>query len=243
MTPDEKPKFVTMFAKIWSGIYSKEISTNTLDLYWKILESCSLSAIERALFKHLRDAERGRFLPLPSDLMHQINGSSPFLSAWTKVSKAIQIHGTYQTVVFDDPIIHCVIHEMGGWIQLCEQEVSKLPFYQKEFERRYQYYFRHPPNNHPKSLMGKADQYNQQIGFSLSLPCFYGDKQQSHQVYESGIDTSELMRRTSGVLSLQQLTKSPNLSSTRLPSTKQEHSTNNSHDNKSENKISSLQNQ
>ncbi len=40
------------------------------------------------------------------------------LAAWSKVDRAVREVGPYQSVAFDDALIHRVLFEMGGWIPL-----------------------------------------------------------------------------------------------------------------------------
>jgi len=68
--------------------------------------------------RHLMNPDTGQFLPKPADIVRMLGGRTldRALMAWAKVDKAVRQIGTYESVVFDDALIHRVLHEMGGWV-------------------------------------------------------------------------------------------------------------------------------
>jgi hypothetical protein len=52
----------------------------------------------------------------PSDVVRYLEGSTSCqaLQAWSKVMQAVKTIDQYDSVVFDDSLIHAVIHDMGG---------------------------------------------------------------------------------------------------------------------------------
>ena len=67
-------------------------------------------------------------------------GNDVILEAWDKVEEALQRAGSYQRVAFDDPIIHLIISDMGGWIYWCRQTRQEISKKWPSFKRRYQHY-------------------------------------------------------------------------------------------------------
>jgi hypothetical protein len=58
-------------------------------------------------------------------------------SAWLKVIGAIESHGPYARIVFDDPAIHAAL-DGGMWLSLCNvRSYHDLAFRQKDFEAAY----------------------------------------------------------------------------------------------------------
>lgn len=58
--------------------------------------------------------------------------------AWSKVREAIRVHGGYETVTFDDPLITATIRDMGGWVSLCDTPTEEMKWrYMKEFQPIY----------------------------------------------------------------------------------------------------------
>jgi len=64
------------------------------------------------------------WMPKIADIVRMIDGStqSAAATAWAKVMRAVGSVGQYQSLAFDDPVIHLAIDETGGWISLCRIE-------------------------------------------------------------------------------------------------------------------------
>jgi len=120
-------------------IYSKKVTASILDIFWKSLEKYDLSEVLNAMSVHIQDPDAGRFAPKPADLVGRFRGtgSSQALAAWTKLDEAVRCIGTYESVCFDDAIIHVVVSDMGGWPSFGEKDNSEWPFVRNEFEKRY----------------------------------------------------------------------------------------------------------
>lgn len=58
--------------KTLADSYNKTLSALQLKMYFKVLSKYPLEAIQIAAEAHLSDAERGRFMPVPADLIHQL---------------------------------------------------------------------------------------------------------------------------------------------------------------------------
>jgi hypothetical protein len=179
------------FAHIMAGLgelYGKAVSEILTELYWVALKRFDIMAIREAVTIHINNPDAGRFMPKPADLVGYLEGhaNARALSAWSKVIHAIKHLGHYETLVFDDPLIHAVIDDMGGWISLCKVTEKDLSFRSHEFEKRYQNYLRHPPHHYPKQLTGSLNVANRTQGFATNLPILIGDEQRALHVYLGG---------------------------------------------------------
>lgn len=167
------------FAMLLTGLaetYGKSISEGVLGIWWDVLKTYDLSDVQRAISDHMRDADKGQWMPKPADLIRQIDGSGETraLRAWSKVWKAAGSVGQYQSVVFDDKTIHRVIETMGGWIKLCRTSLEEEPFVAKEFQRRYT-----GDKNWtvgPEVLIGVAEMENQSKGLPIDPPRLISDE-------------------------------------------------------------------
>lgn len=117
------------------------------------------------------------------------NDAGQALRAWSKVMEAVRRVGVYRTVIFDDPIIHRVIWEMGGWQTICAMQMKDQSFKAREFEKRYTYYLSYPPNAYPRQLVGANIGKN----FSTTLPVLVGDEQRALQVLKNGQEAKQLL--------------------------------------------------
>ena len=179
------------FSKVLIGIgqiYGKSISPLLVKMYWELLVKYDLHSVVKALEAHAQDPDVGQFMPKPADLIRILRGDSQSqsLKAWTKVEQAIRHVGPYQSVVFDEPVIHQVITEMGGWIKLCQTKEKELPFVAKEFQTRFASYRHQLPKEFPSFLPGISAHQNGYQGYWVESPVLLGDKTKAQAVLSRG---------------------------------------------------------
>lgn len=59
------------------GIYDKEITAETLLIWWNALKTHSIELVREALSRHVQDKDRGRFAPKPADVIAMIDRMAP----------------------------------------------------------------------------------------------------------------------------------------------------------------------
>jgi len=189
MNADDIPKFTELMTGI-CVLYGKSPSDALMELYWRALESFDFEVVKTALEAHVSNSDSGQFMPKPADVMRYVQGSSQTqgLLAWSKVMQAVKSVGLYQSIVFDDPLIHAVIEDMGGWINLCMTPTKDAPFRANEFEKRYAAYVLHPPLHYPKQLIGLTEGQNRMNGYlsAIKPPLLLGDKARALSVLQDG---------------------------------------------------------
>ena len=169
--------------------YSKTLSDGVKIIYWQGLIDYDLKAVQQALYRHIRNPDNGQFMPKVADIIKMLQGSTQdsALNAWAKVDKAVRSVGTQMSVAFDDPLIHKVIQDMGGWLGLGQRQETEWPFVAKEFENRYRgFKARNEKVEYPKMLIGLYDAANIPNGFKESKPVLIGKKEIAEQVYLGG---------------------------------------------------------
>lgn len=172
-------------------MYSKPMTEVSLMLWWTTLQAYDIAAVREGLMRHMQNPDSGQFMPKPADVIKFIGGTTQdgALVAWAKVDRAVRSIGTYQTVVFDDPIIHAVIADMGGWISMGSRNEDEWPFVAKEFENRYRgYRMRGGAEQYQKTLIGIADSSNAISGQPMQPPVLIGNEIKARQVLERGTD-------------------------------------------------------
>lgn len=190
MTSNNEPEFLELMAQI-GHLYGKAINETLFDIYWKALESFDFAAVKRAFQTHINNPDTGQYMPKPADIIRYLHGTTQTqaLHAWSQVLEAIQRVGAYESVVFDDPLIHTVITEMGGWIRLCRIDEKDLPFRAHNFEKRYMGWIFNPPIHYPKHLAGILElHYYQEKGYETPPPLLIGNQEKALLVYEGGHD-------------------------------------------------------
>lgn len=188
MQATDKKRFLTVLTGV-ADYYGKELSEGVIGLYWQGLQQHDLNAIERALWEHAQSPDSGQFMPKIADLTRILQGRTQDQAAiaWSKVDKAIRHVGTYSDVVFDDPIIHRVVADMGGWIWLGKQTDDEWPFIARRFEQAYRgYKMRGEIPEYQSVLIGEANAYNQKEGYRLAPPRLVGNPQMAERVRLNG---------------------------------------------------------
>lgn len=177
-------------------LYSKPpLSEFALSIWWNALQCYTLSEVKGGLTRHIRNPDNGQFQPKPADVVRAIGGTSQDNSAvaWSKIDKAVRQIGPYHDVVFDDPCIHAVLEDMGGWIRLGSESDKTWPFIQKEFESRYRGLMTRGVNNdYPRRLTGitNADRIKnapKNEPPKLEPPMMIGNEQKAMLVLQNGV--------------------------------------------------------
>lgn len=169
--------------------YSKTPSDGLISLYWQGLKNYDFLAVQDAIGRHLANTDTGQFMPKIADIIRMMSGSSldAALSAWAKVDRAVRHVGTYESVVFDDPLIHSVLHDMGGWVGFGTKTEDEWPFVAREFENRYRGFKARseiPP--YPPKMVGIAELHNGQSGFKVASPMLIGNSEIAQRVMDGG---------------------------------------------------------
>lgn len=204
-TLDEKRRFAQLLVAL-SDYYDKEISKGVMGLYWEGLRQYDYEAIEKAAWAHTQSPdENGRWFPKISDLSKVLQGRTTDQSqvAWSKVDRAVRCIGTYADVAFDDPLIHRVISDMGGWIILGQKDNDAWPFTQNEFENRYRgYKMRGDIPEYPGYLVGLTRSQNTAAGLQTEMNVrLIGDSVAAVRVIKKGGSASlELSKSWTGLL-------------------------------------------
>ena len=187
MKKPDLPKFAVLMMSI-GELYGKAISQPITELYWQILERFQWEDVEQALQAHLQNPDTGQYFPKPADVVRFIEGSgeTKALQAWSKIEQAIHRVGRYQSLAFDDSMIHAVLEEMGGWVKLCATGLDEIPFRANEFQKRYMGFMLKKPNRYPRYLCGLAEGENAKNGYPFKPPLLVGDAKKVQQVMLGG---------------------------------------------------------
>lgn len=188
MSPEDFEEFKSGVQGVYS-FYGKDVSAFALDVWWAALQAYDLPAVVDAFNRHLMNPDTGQWLPKPADIVKMFGGRTQdrAMQAWSKVDRAVRSVGTYHSVAFDDPIIHRVIQEMGGWVAIGQKTDDDWPFVAKEFEARYRSYaMRGEVPTYPPVLIGIAQAYNEQKGHPSPAPMLVGAPDRAKAVMAGG---------------------------------------------------------
>ncbi len=188
---NEKRRFAALMTGL-SDYYKSEVSKAVMALYWQGLKQYDYEAIEKAAWSHTQSPdEAGRWMPKISDLTKALQGRTVDQAsvAWSKVDRAVRCLGTYQDVAFDDPLIHRVISDIGGWVKLGTQDEKEWPFVEKAFITRYQgYRMQSEQPDYPNVLIGIANAQNGVEGKQRNPPILIGNEEKAKKTLLGGTD-------------------------------------------------------
>jgi hypothetical protein len=193
-------RFLTTLTGI-SDYYGKQLSEGVISLYWQGMKQYDLPAVEKALWEHTQNPDTGQFMPKIADVTKMLQGrtTDQAAMAWSKVDSAIRRVGTYSDVVFDDPIIHRVIADMGGWIKFGSMTEEEWPFTSNQFRTRYQgYRMRNEVPEYQPVLIGIANAHNGKEGFRSNPPMLIGNEAKAKQVMLAGTNEQLIQMRLAG---------------------------------------------
>lgn len=188
MNGEDKRKFLEVMAGV-HDFYGKDMSKFAGEVWLNACDSFDVEQVTKALSAHLMDPERGQFMPKPADIVRQLQGTNTdrSLVAWGKALTAMQRVGAYQSVAFDDGIIHSVIEDLGGWVKVCRSDMNELPFIQRRFCESYKAYSARGESSFPGYLPGAHEVENRMNGRKVAKPVLIGSPEKAAQVMRAGM--------------------------------------------------------
>jgi hypothetical protein len=194
MIDQDRTQFFKLIANV-SAFYKQDFSEFAGGVWWEAMKPYDFAAVADALNRHCVNPDVGQFMPKPADVVRMLQGSTQdsALVAWAKVDRAIRTVGTYRSVVFDDPLIHRVLTEMGGWIEMGKKTEEEWPFLRNEFVNRYRgYRGRNQIPDYSPVLIGIAEAQNSKQGHAIEPPMLLGDAKRAEKVMIGGSSTQIL---------------------------------------------------
>lgn len=170
--------------------YGQNTTKFTMSVWWGACQAFDFEQVSSALQKHATDPERGRFAPKVADIVRALQGTTTDRAAiaWGKVHGAMSSVGAYKDVVFDDPAIHAVIEDLGGWPKICRVEVSELSYLQHRFQEAHKAYTERGKFDYMRRLPGdrSPDHDYASRGLPLPRPVLVGEMSQAMAVLQHG---------------------------------------------------------
>lgn len=189
MNPSDKAAFVSLVSDALA-YYGKPVSTFTLQVWWQACQKFDLEQVTKAMTAHATDAERGQFAPKVADIVRILSGTVTDRAAlaWGKTLEAMSSVGAYTDVVFDDPAIHAVVEDLGGWPKLCRTASEELGYVQHRFAESYRAYAGRGQFDYQRRLAGDRSPDSEYAKFRLPppKPALVGNVDACRNVYRGG---------------------------------------------------------
>lgn len=181
-------KRFSMALTAMSELYGKTVSEGAVVLWWKALEAFDIEQVEQAFAKAVQNPEGGQFMPKPADIIKFMSGTATdrARTAWGKAFEAMQRVGAYQSVCFDDPIIHAVLQDLGGWTKVCRSDMNELSYLEHRFCESYRAYAGRHDLDYPAKLIGEYEAINRHEGRRVAPPMLIGNPDKAREVLRLG---------------------------------------------------------
>ena len=170
--------------------YGKDCSEFTLTVWWGALQNFAFEQVSTALQRHATDPERGQFAPKVADIVRVLQGTTTDRAAlaWGKVHDAMSRVGAYTDVVFDDPAIHAVVEDLGGWPKVCRWPVEELSYLQHRFQASHKAYTERGQFEYQRRLAGdrSPDHEYESRGLAVPRPVLIGNRERAIAVLQNG---------------------------------------------------------
>ena len=194
MTERDVTEFMALIADVYA-FYRRDFSKFAGRVWWTAMQQFELGAVTEALGRHSMNPDSGQYLPMPADIVKMLEGTTQdsALVAWSKVDRAVRVVGSWVDVVFDDPLIHRVITEMGGWVMLGERTFKDWDFVRNEFVNRYRgYKMRGERPEYPGVLTGSANAANALENHQRAQPVLIGNAKTAVAAMRGGVDALQI---------------------------------------------------
>ncbi|WP_339010460.1 DUF6475 domain-containing protein [Fusobacterium varium] len=149
--------------RVTKGISAIELTPEQLNVYKALLNDIPDDKFIQGIRTMLKERPYAN-IPSPGDIRkycletREEDLDIRVAIARNKIKKAMNSVGTYVTVAFDDPIIHLVIRDFGGWIKLGMTDMEEFENLLKwDLPRLYKAYATRKNADIPLMLEGKAD--------------------------------------------------------------------------------------
>ena len=156
MTERDSDRFRLLMVGL-AEVFGGDVSEAKLTIYYAALEDLTLETVERAVKLLVKSRTTASF-PKPAELRQAVEGTGDerAMLALSAVDPYVRQRETYQTLVFDDPVIHAVVERMGG----IDEMGLDWPYKHKEFLTLYRALTHTPPAMLPDRIIGSHEADN-----------------------------------------------------------------------------------
>ena len=174
-----KKEFASSLASM-AEMYNRHLSKTSILLYYEALKQYEYKDVNKALNILVRESS---FMPVVADIVKIIeNRQSPDIlaeQAYDKLIRAKREIGAYTSIIFDDPIIHRIVEQHGGWPAVCamSKEEEQFTAFKKNFIQEYKAFMQDKNYSFPLKLAGIHEINNSAMAFDSYIPkaVLFGD--------------------------------------------------------------------
>lgn len=189
MEHNDRPRFATLMKAMGETFGNTIPSKEKVELYFRVLSDLPVETVETAVYNLIRDRKITSTFPVPGEIRDALpgTGESAAILALDKVERAAQRIGAYQSIIFDDPVIHATIDALGGWVHIASEiPEHEWTWFKKDFLKTYQAMAKNPGREAPKSLPGKFEMQNACENRESPEPVYFGTQPEAVKKIEAG---------------------------------------------------------
>lgn len=173
---------------ILAEAYGLPISEARQQIYVEALIDLAPETVRAAVGHIIRTRSFAGNLPTVAEIREAATGGesvdTQIALAWDKLIYAVERHGYYDSIQFDDPVITMIVRSWGGWIKWSgEVKTDELKWARKDFEKLYRAYAGTKPGEQ-KHLVGYYERENG--GLTWEEPGGYLTNEGGEETYVKG---------------------------------------------------------
>lgn len=172
-------------------VYGRQPSKTLTDIYYDVVKDAFDGRTWGRAVRQVLASRQYTNLPMPAELLATVQArpEDQSLLAWTAVDRALDDHGTYESVLFTDPLVTWTIkRQWGSWPKLCA-EMQERHWIAQRFRECYEAGVRRGVDGDPEHLPGEYEIHNAAGGYRIAPPkvveCLSAGKRAPRQIEAS----------------------------------------------------------
>lgn len=165
--------------------FQKAPSQSLAEIYFKFLEDLSIEDFEKACTTLINTRKLTGTFPLIAEIREAARPGMQNMDllvdhAWRKLMVAVERHGYYDSILFDDGPIHQILKSWDGWMNWSGTVTNdELKWVRKDFDKLYRAYYAMNLPRPVDHLIGYFEHQNALSGveeFNGPIFLIFGDK-------------------------------------------------------------------
>ena len=179
MKPEDRERFCVAMGTM-AEVFQKKPSQSLAEIYFDVLKDMDIDTFEKACARLFNTRTITGTFPLVAEIREAAGGGKHALvlriqQAWDKFIYALRRHGYYDSVIFDDPIIHAILRSWGGWLEWSgnrdmDDKEEDLKWVRKDFEKLYAALANRENHEPPEVCVGFIEARNTRTGYTEHIP-------------------------------------------------------------------------
>lgn len=171
MTKSDMKRFCFLMAALGEA-FSQEASPQKVEIYYQALKDVDILTIEKSVWQVINTRATASF-PKVAEIREalQVDSEDIAILALEKFERAMREIGPYESVIFDDPVIHRVVDSFdGGWTGINNITSEDWVWARKDWLKLYKALATDTKRRTPVKLIGLVEHENSVNGHFDNIP-------------------------------------------------------------------------